>query len=215
MSVSTISSHPAPDQLCDVCRNLGLLSPGKEVPCEDEPALPHQPSLNALWESAQSCALCYQIWVAAGFSLSNRGGLVKCTSCEIGGRRVGLDIRLGYIGTRISSNFMIMRDGTVATVFGRDIEPNFSELQWVNPFQLVKEPEKIGSYLFGNIYKSPCVGREDTFCLIGLGVRLGASPRIEDAVGNKPSQWNLPGTYLRFRTNYGEPSNSEFLTSHC
>src|SRR5579871_2278681 len=40
--------------LCTICRNI----PYSKLPSEDEPGHPHQPSLQALADSARKCQLC-------------------------------------------------------------------------------------------------------------------------------------------------------------
>src|SRR6187402_330159 len=67
---------PPPTELCTLCAEIDLLVPGKDIPWETEPGIPHQPSIAALREGAASCALCYQLWLALGYSLANRGGMV-------------------------------------------------------------------------------------------------------------------------------------------
>jgi hypothetical protein len=99
--------------------------------------------------------------------------------------------------------FRAMANGAIVTNTADTIEPDLSQLQWVHPCNLVKDPYKVGSYLFGNWWKSPYTGQDDQLTLIGLGVRLGTSPAIGDALGNKPDRWFLAGSYLRVRTKFG------------
>lgn len=99
--------------------------------------------------------------------------------------------------------FRAMANGAVVSMIGNSIEPDMSKLDWVHPATLVADPHKYGSYLFGNWYQSPYQGQEKRLLLIGLGVRLGTSPSIGDAIGNKPDEWFLAGSYLRVRTKYG------------
>lgn len=176
----------------------------RDIPWEDEPAIPHQPNLLVLEESSHSCALCYQVWVAAGRSLANRGGMVAfMPKKKIGDRNVTIQAATGNF--KLGGLFRAMASGAVVSNIADDIVPDLSELQWVHPRSIAQDPEKVGSYLFGNWYQSPYQG-DDSLKLIGLGVRLGISPFIDDALGNKPDDWFLAGTYLRFRTTYGELS---------
>lgn len=50
-----------------------------------------------------------------------------------------------------------------------------------DPFKVLKNCDKLWAYLFGNWW-TPFKGEKRQ--LIRLGVRVGNSPRIEDAVGN-------------------------------
>ncbi|KAH6714508.1 hypothetical protein BKA61DRAFT_575251 [Leptodontidium sp. MPI-SDFR-AT-0119] len=47
-----------------------------DLPGEEEEAVPHQPSLDALIKSAEFCSLCKLILWAIGYSLSSPGGIV-------------------------------------------------------------------------------------------------------------------------------------------
>lgn len=173
----------------------------RDIPWEDEPAIPHQPNLLVLEESSQSCALCYQVWVAAGRSLANRGGMVTFMSKKKIGDR-DITIQAAASNFALGGMFRAMANGAMVSNTADDIVPDLSELQWVHPRSVAQDPEKVGSYLFGNWYQSPYEG-DDSLKLIGLGVRLGTSPLIGDALGNKPEEWFLAGTYLRFRTTHG------------
>ena len=64
------------------------------------------------------------------------------------------------------------------------------------------EAKPLRPWLFGNWYKSGLVGSEQLL-MVGLGVRLGTSGKIEDAVGNGGDTINIRGSYLRFRTDQG------------
>lgn len=98
-----------------------------------------------------------------------------------------------------------MANGAVVSNVAGEITPELEEkLNWVHPRSLMGENEEVGSYIFGNWWKSPFQGQEDRLMLVGLGVRLGTSPSIGDAVGNKPDEWFLAGTYLRVRTMFGK-----------
>jgi hypothetical protein len=57
------------------------------------------------------------------------------------------------------------------------------------------------AYIFGNFYKSPFPGHPRQ--LIGLGVRIGTSPRIQDAFGNDENNVHFRGSWLRLRTDFG------------
>jgi len=201
------------DKLCNRCLSLDLVTEGK-LPWEEDAALPHQPDLNTLAESARSCTLCYQVWSAAGWSFGGRGGMTMYSPERmIDGRAVAIQRQAANVEPQAvpGMSMFILHNGTSHDTHGRNIEPNVQPLHWVDPAEVVehfgKDPKKVGSYLFGTFYKSSNVWREkggdSRLQLVGLGVRLGTSPRIEDAVGNEPNVWYLCGTYLRFRTEYG------------
>jgi len=68
-----------------------------------------------------------------------------------------------------------MASGAVVTGTNLEIEPDFEELDWVHPEDLVPDeddPNRYGSYLFGNWLRSPYVSEDDELMLIGLGVRM-------------------------------------------
>jgi hypothetical protein len=193
---------PTPDQVCDVCRTLMDDLLVRDIPWEDEAGIPHQPTILALEESSLSCSLCYQVWVAAGRTLANRGGMVTyMAKKKLGDKEVSIQSAASNFS--MGGLFRAMANGAMVSSSPDAIEPDLSELQWVHPGSLVSDPERYGSYIFGNWYQSPFVG-DDSLKLIGLGVRLGTSSAIADALGNKPDQWFLAGSYLRFRTKYGE-----------
>jgi hypothetical protein len=175
----------------------------RDLPWEDEDGIPHQPNLIALEESSQSCSLCYQLWIAAGKSLANRGGMVAfMPQKNIGDKAVTIESAASNFAR--GGVFRAMANGASVSNTADTIEPDLSQLQWVHPRSLVEDPYKVGSYLFGNWWKSPYTGQDDRLMLIGLGVRLGTSPAIGDALGNKPDRWFLAGSYLRVRTKFGE-----------
>jgi hypothetical protein len=174
-----------------------------DLPWEDEDGIPHQPNLIALEESTQLCSLCYQLWLAAGRSLANRGGMVGyLPQKKIGDKDV--TIRSAASNFAMGGLFRAMANGAMVSNTAGTIEPDLSLLEWVHPRSLVDDPYTVGSYLFGNWWKSPYAGQDDSLMLIGLGVRLGTSPAIGDALGNRPDEWFLAGSYLRVRTKFGE-----------
>ena len=64
--------------LCEICRTI----PFDTLPSEEEPGVPHQPTLAALEASAASCVLCDLIFEAAGevgqlIKGANPGGFVE------------------------------------------------------------------------------------------------------------------------------------------
>ena len=64
------------------------------------------------------------------------------------------------------------------------------------------EAKPLRPWLFVNWYKSAFAGSEQ-LVMVGLGVRLGTSGKIEDTVDWRGDTVNLRGSYLRFRTDQG------------
>jgi hypothetical protein len=206
-------SLPLPNELCGVCQNLMADLISRDIPWEDEAAIPHQPNIVILEESSQTCALCYQVWVAAGRSLANRGGMVShMPRKKIGDRDVTIQAAASNFG--MGGMFRAMANGAMVTNTSDAIVADLSELEWMHPRSVAHDPYKVGSYIFGNWYQSPFQGQEGRLMLIGLGVRLGTSPHIGDALGNKPDECFLAGSYLRFRTQHGKCAMSQ-LSWQC
>jgi hypothetical protein len=82
---------------CRFCATL----PFQDLPHEEEEALSHQPSLDALSESAKSCALCKLILWAGGCYLTSPGGLITQKSpVELAdGGKVSTRVWKGYYDT--------------------------------------------------------------------------------------------------------------------
>jgi hypothetical protein len=62
--------------------------------------------------------------------------------------------------------------------------------------------EQVRPWLFGNWYMSGFVGREQPL-MVGLGIRLGTSGKIEDSVDRERDTVHIRGSYLRYRTDKG------------
>ncbi|OAP60541.1 hypothetical protein AYL99_05543 [Fonsecaea erecta] len=186
--------------LCDVCDKI----PFADLPSEEQDAIPHHPSLDALQASYQSCDICTLIWWAAGCSLVDVGGMVAF--------RPGVKYPSGRkIMTRETEGNYSPLAGLRALENGASMfdtsgpEPDFREPVFVNPRErFPKDDEssrKIRPWLFGSWYKSPFTNKP--LQLIGLGVRLGTGPSIEEAVGNNDKDVRIRGTFIRIRTDDG------------
>ena len=75
-----------PYALCDICQNLDILT--RDLPYEDEDAIPHQQNLVALQESAQPCPLCYQVTMAIAMGLGWKDGKADFITLNIDGTAV-------------------------------------------------------------------------------------------------------------------------------
>ncbi|OAL35153.1 hypothetical protein AYO20_05630 [Fonsecaea nubica] len=183
--------------LCEICDQI----PFGELPSEEQDALPHHASLDALEASKESCAICRLIWWAAGCSLVDIGGMVAF--------RPGVEYPSGRrIMTReTESNYSslgslrAMENG--ASMFDNsDPEPDLRKPAFLDPRQRFPAEEessgKIRPWLFGSWYMSPFTDRP--LQLIGLGVRLGTGPSVEEAEGNSNEDVRMRGTFLRIRT---------------
>jgi hypothetical protein len=176
--------------ICKLCRGIRF----DKLPFEDEPGVPHQPTLAALEASAATCALCALIFEAAGemgqlIKGANPGGFVQMSPGKLPS---GRDVEFVSDGPWFMANSNL-RSGS-----------NEGRLTGGNVCQMFPGQTTIRPWLFGNWYISD--EEKPKMQLIGLGVRLGVKPTIEDAEGNLGDQRNiyLRGTCLRIRANVGK-----------
>jgi hypothetical protein len=192
-----------PGYSCDICSTTPL----NALPFEEEEGYPHHPTLDALEESAKTCLMCALLYWAAGCSIVDYGGMVAFHSVTLpsGVRQSTRSLESIYsrFGTRALENGAVMFDlsGPVA-----DPRPPIqADLKRTFPSGVVTkngETKPIRPYLFVNWYKSGFVGREGLL-MVGLGIRLGTSGKIEDSVDRERDTVNIRGSYLRFRTDKG------------
>ncbi|EXJ67965.1 uncharacterized protein A1O5_08579 [Cladophialophora psammophila CBS 110553] len=186
--------------LCDICEAI----PFGNLPSEEQNALPHQPSLDALEASKESCSICSLIWWAAGCSLVNVGGMVAFRS--------GVEYPSGrkIMTQETESNYNpigLLRAMENGAVFldTPSPKPDLREPVFMDPRSCFPATEeisgKIRPWIFGSWYKSPF--KDIPLQLIGLGVRLGTGPSAEAAEGNTDEEVRLRGTFLRVRTDDG------------
>ena len=156
----SIPSH----QICGLCQNI----PWDRLPSEEEPALSHSPSLDALNLSAQSCALCSMLSLALvdldtphAPEEGPRWTITTSYPLRTGGKRIEV-VEYG------ESPSIDERNNNSATF---DDLPQVHQLGRLRPF------------LFGSWWKFKDSNTPNQ--LIGLGVRLGRTPLIEDAQGNE------------------------------
>jgi hypothetical protein len=171
--------------ICAVCKTI----PFTTLPLEEEPALPHHKSLNDLESSAKTCRLCLLLLRAAGElsmilngSAINRGGFAD------------------YYGNGITHYLGRQGLGGSATT-----GQSYKSPPYMSPLEMFPdgdgEASEVLPWIFGNwwTFGTP----EKPLQLIGMGVRLSKTPKIEDAEGNSP-QVHLRGSNLRFRTDNSE-----------
>ena len=189
-------------ELCTVCSQ----TPFHKLPSEDEDAYPHHLTLDALKKSGDSCALCALLYWAAGCTFGERGGMVAWQNIQLSsGAQVSArsSESLYYKGMRAFENGAVTVDFSAPVV---DYRPPIQvDLSVAFPNGTVMkdgEAKQLRPWLFGNWYKSP-FGNNEQSLMIGLGIRLGTSGKIEDTVDRCEDSINLRGSYLRFRTDQG------------
>lgn len=192
-----------PGHLCNTCSSTPLSS----LPFENEDAYPHHLSLDALEKSCANCAMCALLYWAAGCSLVDYGGMVSFDTINLSsGAQASAQFTesiFNRYGMRALENGAMMVDfsGPVA-----DYRPPVQiDLKMTFPNGTVirkGEAKAVRPWLFVNWYKSAFVGSKQLL-MVGLGVRLGTSGKIEDAVDCDGNTVKLRGSYLRFRSDQG------------
>ncbi|KAJ5087745.1 HET-domain-containing protein [Penicillium angulare] len=146
----------------------------KDLPSEDEPGVPHQPSFAALKKSAETCQLCHLL-------------------------RKALDM----IRDEIREEHNGRHPQTASAHLYADVPtPKHNDPSSDKPVEFAKDKD-VRPWLFGNWWTcSPSDNRNDAdvddLRLIGLGVRLGQTP--ENTEGTATGGPRYRGTYLRIRT---------------
>ncbi|KAF8846454.1 hypothetical protein BDZ45DRAFT_480508 [Acephala macrosclerotiorum] len=174
------------------CRICAILS-FQDLPNEEEKALPHQSSLDALSESAKSCTLCKLILLAAACSLTSPAGIVTHKPpVELpDGREVTTRVWDGNYDT-----IGVMRalfNGAVI-IDTRNAQADLGDPWSIDLHARFPTGSNVRPWLFGNWYRSPYRDRSPR--LVGLGVRLGTGPWLEEAEGNSATNVDIKGTYL-------------------
>ena len=186
--------------ICQLCKMISFAT----LPFEDEPGTPHQPNLKALKDSAKSCALCGLILNAA---LAVRKDVNEEYKQVIRGIWTATEPgRLLPSGKKI---YGVHTQGRYPPGGGYVVMPE--EAQNCNkPGFPFGDDLSVRPWLFGNWWRprSP----DDPWQLMGLGVRLAATPHIEDAEGNgkeievggnRGLDIRFHGSYMRVRTDDG------------
>jgi hypothetical protein len=201
---------PEVNNICALCKKISFAT----LPFEDEPGIPHQTSLSVLKDSAKSCALCNLILEACtqvrGEVDDEHRGVTKARWI------VSHPGAVLHSGKRIYGQLL---GGIYAPGLNFGIEPVENQKPQ-KPSYSFADDLSVRPWLFGNWWKprSP----EGPSQLMGLGVRLAATPNIEDAEGNGEEievnqrhglRVHFNGTYLRFRTEDGMCQNGSHGTT--
>jgi hypothetical protein len=188
--------------ICDLCNSI----PFEQLPSEEDPGYPHQPSLAALEISAAKCLLCKMILEAVDEvrrSIHNEMRGIKESRYVMTypkDKRTGVR-RTVYLGQAVPHR--IFGDPEV----GQMSEDICSRLLLERLSQHAKYPgDVLRPWLFGNWWVR-CddlnEGFDQTRQLIGIGVRLGKTPPIHNAEGNSKEEVIYRGSGLRIRTDDG------------
>lgn len=162
----------SPEQVCSYCKKI----PWADLPGEDEAALPHQPSLAALKQSARKCMLCEFIAEAAAEVRTS-------VRVKHGGGSRGGHIVFDPTGT-LADGRAVMRHFQYGDLPGDTVGGSSapSEPRPGRPAYRFSDDDAVRPWLFGNWWASnDGVG---PLQLVGLGVRLSRTPLMEDAEGN-------------------------------
>ena len=195
-TLACFSNDPLRNNVQYICRYCEAIQ-FADLPSEDEPGFPHQPSLQALKKSAASCALCALILDAVSEIRKSIDVIYK------GGKRCGA----------------IEYDPEGQLPDGRQVMGHFqlgdyhigSDVHADKPGYPFADDVSVRPWLFGNWWKTR--DSSATLQLIGLGVRLARTPNIEDAEGNGREihydtgdtrvDLHYHGSFLRIRTEDG------------
>lgn len=188
--------------LCSYCRAI----PFDRLPAEDEAGLPHQPHLPALQASVETCSMCDLLCQAA---YRTRSMIVQQTyqgnSMPVGWTSFSNRNSQGYVEGKatLRHHYGHYNPGTTLACggIGRPLPDDAPGVKFVND-------ERMKCYLYGNWYKTLHSAdqkeSDSTLQLIGMGMRLGTSPLIEDGEGNSLEESHCRGSALRVRTMEGE-----------
>jgi hypothetical protein len=189
--------------ICDICKSIKF----DQLPSEEEPAIPHQPDIDSLRESIGNCPICRVIFLAAG-KLSTIIHNERTGNGENVGGRVEYQTVLKRLPGQSASPYL--KYVTHYGYYDPDDDgwygggpPGYAGPVYTDPTEIFPD-SNIRPWLFGSWWTLPTT--ESKPQLIGLGVRLGAGPNIEDAVGNSENKVHLRGTSFRFRTEHGMPT---------
>lgn len=186
--------------VCSVCRNI----PFESLPSEDEPAIPHYESLEALTESAKKCYLCSLILgmagqlcqiqqnIKEGKHRDNPGGWISITAGDMlpSGKPVMCSSVEGNIS--VGGGLMAGPGGYKGPIY-------------FSPCKMFPRGSKVRPWLFGNWWNLD--GRSEPQ-LVGMGVRLGETGIVTQAVGNAEDRIEYGGSNIRIRTDNSKRSSS-------
>jgi hypothetical protein len=203
--------------ICDVCKTIKL----EDLPHEEDPGIPHHASLADLEASAECCSFCKVIFLSVAelaTVILNDGNAAKTNEMfsEFASALENPPTVINFTGFKPQSPYgeeMLFKsaDGQFkykryAGYYGFDDglfsgPPGYKGPVYSQPSAAFENADKLRPYVFGNWWKSATDGCDQ---LIGLGVRVGTSPRPEDAVGNREDMVHMRGSSFRFRTGHGK-----------
>jgi hypothetical protein len=142
---------------------------------EEEDAIPHHPSLDALSDSAKDCPNCRLIFFAIGCTIPNLEGMVsfkgdvelpsghkaKTKSYESNINRFGV--------------FRAMENGAMVSSSGNE-EPDLRSPVFIGPLEQFQKGSNIQPWLFGNWWKFPMPGWPPQLIgFVGITADIGQS----------------------------------------
>ena len=205
------TSQPRNICICSICKAI----PFRNLPSEDEPGYPHQPSLQALRASAKGCHLCRLILFAVDENkdlINNDHRGIPCNNgawkqfdpgrtVAPGRTRFEVTVLGAYLpgSNKISGRW----PGAVDPPSTGPDKPGY-------PF---RDDTAVRPWLFGSWWRYDDSGPADL--LVGLGVRVGQTGLLGDGEGNKTfvqtdqgkveDHVTFRGTHLRLRVRDGWP----------
>lgn len=179
--------------LCEICKTVQF----ELLPSEEQPGFPHQPDLYSLEKSAKNCILRQVIFNAA----SELSTILENDRTGNRGKNPGghFSLSLAPAGPQPRCKYMTEL-GWWSEDYGYGGSLEYRGPEYTNPRKVFPDSHNIRPFLFGNWWT---LGMPNSpLQLIGLGVRLGTGPRIQDAVGNSEEEVRFRGTSLRIRTEH-------------
>jgi len=192
--------------VCELCTSIRF----QDLPSEDEPGYPHQPNLHALTISASTCALCNLILDVV---IKIREDIENEHQGNSGsGRWIEFTPTVSPTGRQTLEMTSL---GVYALTYATgSSEENTARTR---PSYQFASDQSVRPWLFGNWWEVD--GPGGSLQLIGIGVRIGPTPNIEDAEGNKIAETlengdvidsiQYRGSYLRIRTDDGTHNLSQ------
>lgn len=190
---------PISSTTCAICQAIRW----DRLPSEEEPGQAHQPSLAALERSARTCILCDLLLNAVTDMRSDiiPARISAATAYPL--QSGGFCTEVMHYGPESPALDYDMRGDTSARFYEDQVSARLTHGSC--PQGLLRP------FLFGSWWKLK--GSDTADQLIGLGVRLGTTPLIEDAEGNErrhiDGDGNVEphivyrGTFIRLRTGDG------------
>ncbi|KAK3635207.1 hypothetical protein LTR56_014816 [Elasticomyces elasticus] len=179
--------------LCVYCHAI----PYHALPSEDEDGLTHHTDLPALVRSSATCKLC-ELLLQAAYTTRSKIRQEAARWLKFERLPEGPEL-ITELGPYCPGSQLFTSDDDASSRGRSEAKCTFVNNESIKP------------YLYGGWWSRPCAhtgtGTEN-LQLIGLGVRLGTSPRLENGEGNRSEQCYLRGTQLRVRALPGTPATT-------